>query len=339
MDWYLAAPFIHRASDRWLTAFVPEQMQMHFRAVPAAYQHDGSRSVTKFSQWADYLSHGTTTWNIATRSKVRSGILTCYPQLPAVIGLRKRLSRRDVPLVAWDMNLGTLHRGARQRLAKISLRAVNRFIVHSRLEVKAYSEWVQLEPSRFLFVPLQRATEPITIMEDERDPFVLSMGSAHRDYRLLFAVLEELRYRTIVVAGSHAVVGLRVPANVTMKSGLSLADCNGLVQRARLSVIPVANQLTASGQRTLLDAMMFGRPVIVTHCPGSIDYVQDGVDAMLVTPDDHEHLKETLSSLWNDAILRQRLGQAARKTANQRFSDEVIGKVMGDVLSEVAREQ
>jgi len=105
------------------------------------------------------------------------------------------------------------------------------------------------------------------------------MGTAQRDYRLLFGVLAELRYPTTIVAGAHAVAGLTVPPNVTVRSGLTPQQCFELSQRARLNVIPVANQTTASGQVTLLDAMMFARPAIITSCPASIDYVTHGKDA------------------------------------------------------------
>jgi glycosyltransferase involved in cell wall biosynthesis len=259
--------------------------------------------------------------------------------LAVAVGVRKRLARSDIPTVAWNMNLGDLHSDVRRQLAQFALGRVNRFVVHSRSEVHSYSEWLQMEPGRFAFVPLQRATRPITIEEDKREPFVLSMGSAQRDYRLLFAVLAELRYPTIVVAGQHAVEALTVPSNVTVRSSLTLHECHELLQRARLNVIPIANQVTASGQVTLLDAMVFGRPTIVTHCPASVDYVRNGYDALLVRAGDHDHLKKAISLLWNDDKLREEIGRSARKTAIEQFSDEAVGAVMGRLLREVALER
>lgn len=339
MNWYLAAPFIHDASDLWLTKFVPNNGRLRFHAVPASYQHDRSRKVTGLAAWADYFGHGSAVWNAAQHNPQRSGILTCFPQLPIAVGLRKRLARSDIPIVAWNMNLGSLYPGARQRLAKVALRDVDRFVVHSRLEVAAYSEWLEMDPKRFEFVPLQRATLDITVDEDREEPFVLSMGSAHRDYRLLFAVLAELRFPAVVVAGQHAIEGLKVPANVTVRRGLTVEQCHLLVQRARVNVIPVDNQHTASGQVTLLDAMVFGRATVMTRCPACVDYVEDGRDTMLVSPGDHEALKAAVAALWDDDVLRATMGAAARRTAIARFSDPAIGKEMGRVLVEVAAQR
>lgn len=334
--WTIAAPFIHAATDRWLTAFVPNpDSDLRFQVVPADYTHDRSRKITGAGAWRDYARHGNATWHAAQGERGSSGIVTCFPQLAITVGLRKRLARSDIPLVAWTFNLGKVYPGARRMLARSALTAVNRFIVHSRSEIKAYSEWLQLPPERFTFVPLQRATSPITLPEDLDKPFLLSMGSAQRDYRLLFRVLGELGYSAVVVAGPHAVAGLTVPSNVELRSGLSADECFALVQRARLSVIPVANQDTASGQVTLLDAMVYARATIITACPASVDYVVDGVDAMLVRPSDHDGMKRAIQTLWEDAALRASLGANARRACIEKFSDEAIGRVMGSVLNDV----
>lgn len=335
MDWYLAAPFIYDANDLWLTSFVPAATG-RFHAVPATYHHNRSRRITGLSGWADYFQHGARVWRAARRAAVPSGILTCFPQLPLMIGLQKRLARSEIPIVAWTFNVGTLYGGARLKLAKAGLATVDRFIVHSRAEIKTCSDWLDLPAARFQFVPLQRAVPELESAEDHQHPFILSMGSAHRDYRLLFAVLAELGLPAIVVAGAHVVRGLAVPPNVELKSGLSEDQCHALLQRARLNVIPVANQATASGQVTLLDAMMSARPAIVTSCPASVDYVTDGIDAMLVRHGDHDHLKAAIQRLWEDEALRASMGAAARKAAIDKFSDEAIGRAMGTVLREVA---
>ena len=333
MDWFIAAPFIRSPSNHWLTDFVPGQ-RGSFHSIPANYRHDRSRPATGLRDWVDYFQHGAAAWHATSSSGKPSGILTCFPQLPLTIGLHKRLSRHKPPLIAWTFNLGTLPGGAKRALAMAGLAVVNRFIVHSRAEIAACSEWLQLPTERFEFVPLQRGMRDITLAEDRDHPFVLSMGSAHRDYRLLFSVLAELGYPAVVVAGPHAVAGLSVPANVELRSGLTIEDCHKLLQRARLNVIPVANRKTASGQVTLIDAMMYARPTIATACPASVDYVEHGKDGWLVQVGDHDDMKTSIQRLWEDAPLRAGLGSAGRQTAVERFSDPAIGRVLGRILKQ-----
>ncbi len=178
-------------------------------------------------------------------------------------------------------------------------------------------------------------TRTVEFEEDRADPYILSMGSAKRDYRLLLLALAELGHRAVIVAAPHAVAGLAVPPGVEIRSGLSEAQCFELVQRSRPCVVPVANRETASGQVTLLNAMMSGRPVVVTECIGSVDYVIDGVDALLVRPGDLKHLEQAIETCWQDGPLRSRIGAAARALAIAHFSDEAVGQIMGRVLREL----
>ncbi len=94
----------------------------------------------------------------------------------------------------------------------------------------------------------------------------------------------------------------------------------------------MANRTTASGQVTLLDAMMYGRPAIITECPASVDYVVHGKDALLVRYGDHDDLKSSIQRLWEDTELRRSIGVAARQTGVDLFSEEAVGRVMGRIL-------
>lgn len=334
--WYVAAPFLYQPEDIWLSHFVPKtDGLLGFENVVSGYDHDRSRKVTGLAAWRDYLEHGNRAWRTAKSAPVPSGVITCFPQLATVLGLRKRLSFSDIPIVAWNFNLGQLYPGARKRLSRVALKGVDRFIVHSRAEISAYSEWLNIDAQRFQFVPLQRAVSPIEFTEDLDQPFLLSMGSAHRDYKLLFQVLADLKYPAVVVAGPHAVAGLPVPSNVTIRSGLTGKQCDELVQRARMSVIPVANRETASGQVTLLDAMMFARPAVVSNCAASVDYVTSGENAVLVQQGSYEELKSAIERMWQDEAFRKNISVCARNTVINCYSDEAIGRKLTEVLESI----
>jgi glycosyltransferase involved in cell wall biosynthesis len=332
--WHVAVPWLRSTTETWrLTRFVPNADQdLRFVVTPAHYVHDRSRKQSGLSAWADYLNQGNAVWAAARKTQGRRGIITSFPQLPVITGLRKRAAFSDIPQVAWTFNLGRVYPGMRRRLSRAALPGINRFVVHSRAEIATYSEWLDLPPERFEFVPFETPIREVKLSEDLNEPFILSMGSAQRDYRLLFQVMAELRYPTLVVAGAHAVAGLTAPPNVTVRSGLTADQCFELVQRARFSVIPVANQTTASGQVTLLDAMMYARAAIITECPASVDYVVHGKDALLVRHGDHDDLKSAIQRLWEDASLRREIGVAARQTGIDLFSEEAVGRVMGRIL-------
>jgi glycosyltransferase involved in cell wall biosynthesis len=167
--------------------------------------------------------------------------------------------------------------------------------------------------------------------EDVERPYAISLGSANRDYALLFEVLAARPVRTIVVASKAALEGLDVPDCVEVMSGLSLEQCHDLLQGARVSIIPVANPTTASGQVTLLNSMGLGRATIITRCPGSVDYVVDGETAVLVSPGSREEMANALDRLWTDDDYRTRLGRQGRSHVIANYSDEAIGRAMGNL--------
>src|SRR3954469_24031823 len=274
MHWVVVAPFNVADEERgWLTPAVPgdgHTFQLVGRPQALAPQLGGS-NLGALGWW-----HTLRSARQALRRRRGGGVITVFPQLAVTAGLRGRLSPDDPPIVAWCFNMGRLYHGVRLTAARFALARVRRFIVHARAEVAAYSRWLDLPAERFEFVHLQRNVPTIPLEEDRRQPFVLAMGSARRDYHTSLAAVGRLRIPTVVVAAPHALAGLTVPANVTVRCGLTYDECRALAQRARVSVIPIANDQTASGQVTLVDAMSLGRPVVATRCIGTEDYVQSG---------------------------------------------------------------
>jgi glycosyltransferase involved in cell wall biosynthesis len=68
------------------------------------------------------------------------------------------------------------------------------------------------------------------------------------------------------------------------------------------------------------EAMAYGRPVVATAVGGLLDAVEDDVTGLLVPPRDTDALRTALETLLMDGARRERLGGAARETAEERFS-------------------
>jgi glycosyltransferase involved in cell wall biosynthesis len=333
MRWFLVDSDTPEAGARWLFDDAPREGRS-FVVVPATYDFQalaGQR--TSAALWRILWRHSQAAWEQLAASTVKPcGLITTFPPLGLLAGLRNRCRWRRVPVVAWHFNVGSLYGGLKGLVARFAARGIDAFVVHSRAELKSYSEWLRLPASRFHFVPLARPLEPVAFEEDRQDPFVLAMGSAQRDYPLLVQAVSALGLRTVIVASPHAVQGIQMPACVTVQSDLSWEACNALAQRARLCVVPVLNDQTASGQVTVIGAMMYGRATIATRCVGSVDYMDHGVDGWLVPPGSAQALQDAIQHLWSDAALRQRLGQAARQRVATQLNDQASGAHLDAIL-------
>jgi glycosyltransferase involved in cell wall biosynthesis len=330
MLWVVSAPFFHDKHQRWLIPFINGDHE--FVTIVSNYVHDRSREKTSIAQWFDYLCHGIKTFQFAKSVEKSAGVITIFPQLAIIVGLLCRLFGKDIPIVASTFNLGQIYGGYKGRVARWALKDVKAFVVHSRREIQVYSEWLGIPVSRFYFVPLQRPVREIEIMEDVDQPFILAMGSAHRDYKLFFSVVAELGYPVVVIAGLHAIKDLVVPTNVTILSNLSISECHHFVQRARVNVVPIDNAMTASGQVTLIEAMMYGKAVVTTDTVGTVDYVIDGVTAKLIQPGSKVDMLEAITILWNDKNSRDDMGLCARKYVIENLSDSAAGNSMRKIL-------
>jgi len=341
MHWTVAAPFIHGQSaedSHWLTPFVPgtrHEFQVVPRRKPLANWHDRSSPVTTREEWIDYWQHASDTLDVA-----KQGIITVFPQMPALIGLRQRLSGRKLPVVAWLFNVGVCYPGWRGSLSRFSLRETKRFVSHSRREGDMYAEWLRLPRERFEFVPIQKPELPVEYEEDEEDPFVLLQGSAHRDFPTFIEAIKRLGFRAVILSGPRALEGIDVPPNIETPFGVSKEDCMRLAQQARVNVVPMIrdDETTAAGHVTIAETMWMKRPMVVSKCNGAEDYVIDGENGCLVEPHSVDELTAAIKKLWDDRALRSRIGAQAYEHARKTFTDEAAGVALGKVLDSVADE-
>lgn len=337
MHWTVLAPFVRSVDPKWIFEFI-DPARHEVAAVPARYDHDRSRRSASGRDWLDYFQHALAGFKATYRGTRKTGIITTFPQLALMVALMKKLTgRKQLPLIAWCFNLAQPYGGLKGKVARYCLPAVDIFVVHSHAEIEIYSRWLSLPASRFVFVPLSVA-DPVNEPWSERDgePYIVALGTANRDYRLLVEAVGQLGYKTIIVAGQHAVEDLTPPPCVSVQSGLSLEACHRLAAYSRINVIPIADTDAPSGQVTLIESMMLGVPLVATSCAGTTDYIEDGEDGLLVEPKDTASMVAALRKLWNDQALRQRLSVQAKRASLQKFSFKAASTSLAVLMDRMA---
>ena len=76
--------------------------------------------------------------------------------------------------------------------------------------------------------------------------------------------------------------------------------------------------------RALLEAASSARPLIVTDVPGNRHFVRNGVEGLLVPPDDVGALSSALASLAGNPDRRCQMGQAARRRLLEGFTEQHV---------------
>lgn len=85
-----------------------------------------------------------------------------------------------------------------------------------------------------------------------------------------------------------------------------------------------------------IEASASGLPIVATAVGGIGDYMEDGINGMLVPPHDPGRLADVLARVLGDPDLRIRLGREARARVEHRFSEEAVYGRLAGILTALA---
>ncbi len=156
------------------------------------------------------------------------------------------------------------------------------------------------------------------------------------------------------LAANYPAWTLRIVGEGNLRGSLSkMIDSFGLAQRiilvgvtpridteyGRADVFALPSRYESFGLATA-EAMSYGLPVIgFSDCPGTNELIRPGETGVLVDPgyDRVASMAEALATLMADPAMRQRLGDAARRSIDWKFSAEYVSGLWEDILTSLAR--
>ncbi len=109
-----------------------------------------------------------------------------------------------------------------------------------------------------------------------------------------------------------------------------VSDIRDVWRAAHIAVLPSRRE---GLPLSLLEAAACGRPIVATDVPGCREIARQGINALLVPPDDAQALADAIGQLATDAPLRARYGAAGRRLAESEFSANIIGLQIVDLYN------
>lgn len=285
-------------------------------------------------------------------TKSTSDVLFFNTQVPAVLnrsfaGQRPYVLATDITPIQYNhMSEQYAHRPDRFALLRWYKHQVNTAVLRGAARLLPWSNWAAgslvrdygVDPQRIKVVP------PGVDVVHWRPPNYTPNGVP----RILFVGGDLFRkgggillraFRTLQTGAAelHLVTRTRLQprTGVYMYHDLQPNDpaLVALYQSASLFVLPSSAEAFGIAA---VEACASGLPAIVSAVGGLTDIVIDGENGFLVQPDDVDALAAYLHRLVADAELRQRMGRAARRRAEERFSAQRNSQQVLDCLQEVA---
>ncbi|MCW2738255.1 glycosyltransferase family 4 protein [Nocardioides sp.] len=263
----------------------------------------------------------------ARRSDVVLALLEQQGAAASVMRRAKVPPYGSTPLVIWSVwlaeELRAADAGTRRRLAERYAGAD--LITHMSVHETEILEAAGIGRDRTLAVRFGVNDDFYTPGTGERDIDLLAVGQDRgRDYETLFEAVRGTDLVLHLVCRPENVAGLDVPDNVRMLGVVPLEHYRTLLQRARVVAVPTRDLAYPTGQSVALEAAASGACVAVTGTRAMRDYFEDGATGRLVDVADVEGWRTLLVELREDEGQRERLGAAARLSAETRFSARMM---------------
>jgi glycogen synthase len=88
----------------------------------------------------------------------------------------------------------------------------------------------------------------------------------------------------------------------------------------------------------LFEAMALGKPVVATRAAGTVDYIRDGENGLLVEPGDAPAMANAIQRLLDDPALADRLTAAALRDCLEKWAPDLHARHKLDAVAALWRQ-
>jgi glycosyltransferase involved in cell wall biosynthesis len=253
-----------------------------------------------------------------------------------------RARRLPVVVVNYGLNLIWRRASSRRRaLLGRSLRAAARVVCLGESQRQELIASVGLAEDHVVTLPLP--VDASFFVPDSgvtADTTVLTVGKdLARDFETFLHALAPLDAKLELAVYPRNLDGLELPPNAQAQQ-LAPIELRRAYARAACVVLPQRHDGYAFGSEgggltALLEAMAMARPIVASDRAILRDYLDDGVEALLVPPEDPGALREAVERVLADRELAGRLGAAARARVERAHTTPAFASRLAPVLRAV----
>lgn len=261
-------------------------------------------------------------WRLFRARKGHDVVLVTGDTCGMIFSLLQRiLPGKRIPTVMvdclWYREASWWKRELKHWQMRFCLEAVDRCVVLAERERRAYAEEFGIDPAKLVFVPHHTTLHPHRYSFTRSDgDYIFAGGNGDRDYETFVAAMRGVSFPCVIACTDDARFSrIELPPHVRRVSA-SHEEFRQWIAGCAFLVLPMQGGLLHSGgQQTFLNAMMLGKPVVVTDVAGGSSYIEHGVTGLLVEPGQVRELQEAIASLVDNPAERRAMGKRAEQAA------------------------
>lgn len=208
---------------------------------------------------------------------------------------------------------------------------VDKFLCFSEHECKMYSELFDVPQDRFAYCGLTVEDEYDKFKESiKKGSYYLSAGRSNRDYEYLCREFKKIVDEKVVVLCDKYKIE-NSPNCVEFRENIYGDDYKRYLAECKAVIIPLKLEGISAGQLAIIQAMMFGKPVIVTGTETTLEYVENNKNAIVIKNEEKD-IVNAVEKLKDQDIYRQ-MAMNARKTFEDNFTGKKLAYTVGSIVN------
>lgn len=210
----------------------------------------------------------------------------------------------------------------------ITSKYVKSIIVFAQNEVDHYEKIFPKAKGKFHFVKLGIPVDTCDYHDDNlaNQNYFFATGVSNRDYDFIIKVFTGIDSNLKIACPN---IPDQKQKNIEILNNCFKEDMKRYLYNCKAVVIPLKDLSVSSGQLVFIQAMQFGKPIVITDSGSTRSYLVDGIDA-IIRSNDVRLWRNAIKSLEDDKTLYETMSTHNRNRALTDFSITRLGEKIGE---------
>lgn len=208
---------------------------------------------------------------------------------------------------------------------------IDKIICFSKNECEYYADIFKVSKQKFEYVKLGVEKLPELNLKYDEDKYIILVGRSNRDYKFVLDSLKNTEYKVKIICDELKIE--KKYDNIMIYNNIFGLKYYEMLSKSFCTIVALEDEKISSGQLSILHAMQYRKPVIVTYNESIKEYIENGKDGIVISKDVNQ-LKETLKELYKNKKLYERISNNAYSKYINEFSIEALGKRIGSIVKE-----